>query len=92
VQRARKYDFHGIILLMKNPWTTPSVHHGPAPWPTSGAHRSSSFGHSEAQGRWGRGGGGAGGGGEHICGLIGAREGAKRRHDREGWPAAVGAQ
>jgi hypothetical protein len=32
----------------------PSVHHGPAPWPTSRAHRSSASGHSGAQGHWGR--------------------------------------
>jgi hypothetical protein len=32
----------------------PSVHHGPVPWPTSGAHRSSASGHSGAQGHRGR--------------------------------------
>jgi hypothetical protein len=49
-------------LLTKNPWTksvvrgpqAPSVHHGPAPWMTSGAHRSSASGHSGTQGHWGR--------------------------------------
>jgi hypothetical protein len=34
----------------------PSVHHGPAPWPTSGADWSSASSHSGAQGRRGRGG------------------------------------
>jgi hypothetical protein len=32
----------------------PSIHHGPAPWSTSGAHRSSASGHSRAQGHRGR--------------------------------------
>jgi hypothetical protein len=71
-------------LLSKNPRTkstvhgprAPSVHHGPVPWLTSGAHRSSASSHSGSQGHRGRGrgGGGGGGGGEHICGLIRAWE------------------
>jgi hypothetical protein len=85
---------------MKNPWTkstvrgplAPLVHHGPAPWPTMGAHRSSAPGHSGAQGHRGRGGGGGGGGGEHICGLIRVREVGKRRCGGEGWPAAISAR
>jgi hypothetical protein len=83
---------------MKNPWTKSTVrgpwvhlvHHGPAPWPTSGAHRNLASGHSGAQGHRGRGGGGGGGGGEHICGLIGAREVGKQWRGGEGWPTTVG--
>jgi hypothetical protein len=33
----------------------PSVHYGPVPWPTSGAHRSLAFDHSRGQGHQGRG-------------------------------------
>jgi hypothetical protein len=64
----------------------PSVHHGPAPWPTSGAHRSLASGHSGAQGRRGR-------GGEveeaTVCTFVGSSElgrwgngGAVERDDR----------
>jgi hypothetical protein len=47
------------------------------PWPTSGAHRSSAFGHSRAQGRWGRGGGRGVGVGEPVKGLNGGRVAAR---------------
>jgi hypothetical protein len=81
-----------IVFVRKRLWTkstsrgpqAPSVHHGPVPWPTSGAHRSLASGHSGAQGRRGRGGGGGGGGSEHICGLLGAREVGKQRRGGEG--------
>jgi hypothetical protein len=89
-----------IVFVREKLWTkstsrgpqAPSVHHGPAPWPTSGAHWSSASGHSRAQDRRGRGGGGGGGSSEHICGLLGAREVGKRWRGGEGLPAAVGAQ
>jgi hypothetical protein len=43
-----------IVFMRERLWTkstshgphVPSVHHGAAPWPTSGAHRSSASGHS----------------------------------------------
>jgi hypothetical protein len=51
-----------IVFVRERLWTkstshgpqAPSVHHGPTPWPTSGAHWSSASGHSGAQGHWGR--------------------------------------
>jgi hypothetical protein len=51
-----------IVFVRERLWTkstsrgshVPLVHRGPAPWPTSGAHRSSASGHSGAQGHRGR--------------------------------------
>jgi hypothetical protein len=81
-----------IVFVREKLWTkstshgphVPSIHHGPVPWPTLGAHGSSASGHSRAQGHRGRGGGGGGCSGEQICGLIGAQEVGKWRHGGEG--------
>jgi hypothetical protein len=89
VQSVGKWDFPGIILLKKNPWTKSTDRWTvPArstmdqrPLPRAGAHRSSASGCSGARELRPRGGGGRGKHGGPDSGLTGARKAAELRHD-----------
>jgi hypothetical protein len=82
VQSARKWDFPGIILLKKNPWTKSTDRWTvPArstmdrrPLPRAGAHRSSASGCSGARELQPRGGGEERWVGELNGGVAAARE------------------
>jgi hypothetical protein len=83
VQSARKWDFPGIILLKKNPWTKCTNRWARytmdwRPLPRTGAHRSSPSGRSGARELRRRGGGGRGKHGGPDSGLTGARKAAER--------------
>jgi hypothetical protein len=89
VQSTGKWDFPGIILLKKNPWTK-STDRWTArarctmdrqPLPRAGAHRSLASGRSTARELRPSGGGGRGKHRGADFGLTGARNVAKRRHD-----------
>jgi hypothetical protein len=86
VQSVGKWDFPGIILLKKNPWTkstdrwTASARSTMDQWPLSrvGADRSSASDRSGARELRPRGGGGRGKHGGPDSGLTEAREVAVR--------------
>jgi hypothetical protein len=89
VQSVGKWDFPGIILLKKNPWTkstdwwtmpTRSTMDR-RPLPRVGAHRSSAFSHSDARELRPRGGAGRGKHGGPDSGLTGAQKKVEQRRD-----------
>jgi hypothetical protein len=89
VQSARKWDFPGIILLKRNPWTKSTDRWtAPArstmdrrPLPHAGAHRSSASGRSGARELRPRGGGGRGKHRGPDSGLTEAWNAAELRSD-----------
>jgi hypothetical protein len=84
--KCQKKEFPGIILLKKNSWTALARYTmDRRPLPRSGAHRSSSFGHSKAQGRRGRGGGWGVRVGEPVNCLTGGRAAARWPGDEGKW-------
>jgi hypothetical protein len=82
VQSARKWDFPGIILLKKNPWTASAWSTmDRRPLPRAGAHRRSASGRSGAQELRPRGRGGTRKHGGPDSGRTGALKAAGRLHD-----------
>ncbi len=88
MQSARKWDFPGIILLKKNPWTASARSTmDRRPLPLSGARRSSASGRSGARELRPKGGRGKRWAGEFNGGVAAARE-AVERHLTDGGASA----